>query len=302
MIDTKLLTLIKLSELKNFTRVSEELSMTQPAVSNHIKLLEDELKVKLVIRKKNNIILTEEGKIVVNYSKKILALYNKLDLEVKDYKKNITNIKIGITHTSESNIMMEVLAKCSNIIDKLNITVITDTIKNLYSKLDNFEIDLAIIEEKANTYKYKSLLLDTDYLVCILSKDNHLAKKSLITIHDLKKEKMILRLPNSATRNQFHSALIAMNENVEDFNVILEVDNIATIKDLVRKNLGVSILARSACLNEIKKNKLIALPIENLSMIRETNIIYNNSFTNFYILEEIYRIYQETKNGLNTSL
>lgn len=302
MIDTKLLTLIKLSELKNFTRVSEELSMTQPAVSHHIKLLEDEYQTKLVIRKKNDIILTEEGKIVVNYAKKILAIYNKLEVEIKDFEKKITNLKIGITHTSESNIMMEVLAKCSNIIDNLNITVITDTIKNLYSKLDNFEIDLAIVEEKTNAFKYKSVLLDTDYLVCILSKDNHLAKKSLITIQDLKKEKMILRLPNSATRNQFHSTLIAMNENEEDFNVILEVDNIATIKDLVRKNLGVSILARSACLNEIKKNKLVALPIENFSMIRETNIIYNDSFTNFYILQEIYRIYQETKSGSSKSL
>lgn len=302
MIDTKLLTLIKLSELKNFTRVSEELSMTQPAVSHHIKLLEDEYQTKLVIRKKNDIILTEEGKIVVNYAKKILAIYNKLEVEIKDFEKKITNLKIGITHTSESNIMMEVLAKCSNIIDNLNITVIIDTIKNLYSKLDNFEIDLAIVEEKTNAFKYKSVLLDTDYLVCILSKDNHLAKKSLITIQDLKKEKMILRLPNSATRNQFHSTLIAMNENEEDFNVILEVDNIATIKDLVRKNLGVSILARSACLNEIKKNKLVALPIENFSMIRETNIIYNDSFTNFYILQEIYRIYQETKSGSSKSL
>ena len=295
MIDNKLITLLKLAELKNFTKVAEEFSMTQPAVSHHIQQLEEEFQIRLVIRKKNDILLTEEGKIAVNYAKKILALYEKMEQEIKGYQRNITNLRIGITHTSESNIMMEVLAKCSNEIDNLNITVITDTIKNLYNKLDNFEIDLAIIEEKANPLKYKSLLLDTDYLVCILSKDNRLAKRSMITINDLKKEKMILRLPGSATRTQFHSTLIAMNENVEDFNVVLEVDNIATIKDLVRKNLGVSILARSACLDEIKKNKLIALPIENLSMIRETNIVYNDSFNAISILQEIYRIYQETK-------
>lgn len=295
MFDTKLVTLLKLSELKNFTKVAKELSMTQPAVSHHIQQLEDEFQLRLVIRKKNDIILTEEGKIAVNYAKKILSLYEKMEHEIKDYKRNITNLRIGITHTSESNIMMVVLAKCSNEIDNLNITVITDTIKNLYSKLDNFEIDLAIIEEKANPLKYKSLLLDTDYLVCILSKDNHLAKRSMITIDDLKKEKMILRLPGSATRRQFHYNLVAMNEKIDEFNVILEVDNIATIKDLVRKNLGVSILARSACLDEIKKNKLIALPIENLSMVRETNIIYNDSFNALPILQEIYRIYQDTK-------
>lgn len=295
MIDNKLVTLIKLSELKNYTKTAEELMMTQPAISHHIKLLEDEFHVKLVFRKQNEVLLTEEGKLVVNYAKKIMALYDKLTTEIKDSQNNTLNLRIGITHTSESNIMMEVLAKCSNENHNLNITVITDTIKNLYNKLDNFEIDLAIVEEKANPLKYKSLLLDTDYLVCILAKDHRLAKKSMITLAELKKEKMILRLPDSATRIQFHSTLIAMNERVEDFNVILEVDNIATIKDLVRKNLGVSILARSACLDEINKNKLVALPIENLSMIRETNIIYNNSFNNFLVLQEICRIYKETR-------
>lgn len=295
MIDIKLITLLKLAELKNFTRVAQELSMTQPAVSHHILQLEEEFATRLVIRKKNSIILTDEGKIAVNYAKKIQSLYDKTEQEIKFHQHNITNLRIGITHTSESNIMMEVLAKCSNEIDNLNITIITDTIKNLYNMLDNFEIDLAIIEEKADTSKYKSLLIDTDYLVCILSKENRLAKKSIVTINDLKKEKMILRLPSSATRKQFHSNLIAMNENVENFNIIMEVDNIDTIKNLVRKNLGISILARSACLYEIKKNKLIALPIENLSMIRETNIIYNDSFNAIPILQDIYRIYQETK-------
>ena len=52
----------------------------------------------------------------------------------------------------------------------------------------------------------------------------------------------------------------------------IEVDNIATIKDLIRKDLGVSILPKSACMDELRKGKIAALPIENLSMARETRI------------------------------
>ncbi|MDY2888092.1 MAG: LysR family transcriptional regulator [Candidatus Caccosoma sp.] len=293
MLDDKIKTLITLAEVKNFTHAAKELSMTQPAVSNHIKLLEEELQAKLFIRKKNELILTEEGKIALNYAKKFIALYEKLKIDIKDQKENISSLRVGITHTSESNIMMTVLAKCSNELANTTITVITDTIKNLYSKLDNFEIDIAIVEEKANPLKYNSLLLDTDYLVCVLSKENHLSEKSMITINDLKKEKMILRLPDSATRIMFDSTLNTINESIDNFNVILEVDNIATIKDLVRKNLGVSILARSACLDEIKKDKLCAVTIENLSMIRETNIVYNKLFNYTNILQTIYKTYTE---------
>lgn len=295
MTDNKLLTLITLAEKKNFTRTAETLSLTQPAVSHQIQQLEAELDTVLVIRNKNEIILTEEGKIAVEFAKKILGLYAKMTSSVSDKEHHLTNLKIGITHTSESNVMMIVLAKVSTLIENLNITVITDTIKNLYDKLENYEIDLAIVEGKANPEKYNSLLLDTDSLVCVLSKDNRLAKKGALSIEDLKKEKMILRLPDSATRMLFDSTLVSINESVNHFNIILEVDNIATIKSLVRKNLGISILARSACLDEINKGKLKALPIENLSMIRETNIVYKKSFDYSRILDVIYSTYQNTK-------
>ena len=77
-------------------------------------------------------------------------------------------------------------------------------------------------------------------------------------------------------------------------NSTLEVDNIATIKDLIRRNYGVSILARSACMDELKKGKMTVLPIENLSMIREMNILYHKSFRHPDILQDIVRIYNES--------
>ena len=105
---------------------------------------------------------------------------------------------------------------------------------------------------------------------------------------------MILRLPTSATRILFESTLKSINESIDNFDVSIEVDNIATIKDLIRKELGVSILPQSACMNELRKGKLVALPIENLSMMRETRIIYEKDFTHMDLLEEITRIYHET--------
>ena len=95
-----------------------------------------------------------------------------------------------------------------------------------------------------------------------------------MTLRDIKKERMILRLPTSATRNLFVSHLESHNMSIDEFHVVLEVDNIATIKDLIRRDFGVSILPKSVCLDELKKKKITVLPIENLSMIRETNMVY----------------------------
>lgn len=297
MLGTKLQTLLAVAEYKNFTRAAEELNMTQPAVSHHIKQLEQEVNAPLFIRNKSGLKLTPQGEIVVKYARRMNALNSKMYSELQNAERHLSLLRIGITHTSESNFTAAALAKYSNQKGKLKIILFTDTINNLYDMLENYEIDLAIVDGAYNDSRFSSMLLDTDYLTCVMSVDNPLAKKGVVTLAELKKQKMILRTPASATRTLFESALESNNETIQSFDVTLEVDNIATIKDLIRKDLGVSILPRSACLDELKKKKIAALPIENLSMVRETKIIYNKDFTHTEILNEIIKIY--TSNAMN---
>ncbi len=299
MLDIKLETLIEVCDKKNFTRAAEELKLTQPAVSQHIHALEQELQIKIFHRNKRDLKLTAEGEIVVKYAKRIQALYEKMKRELTDEGHQMTKIKVGITHTAESSVIVDVLAKYGNINDGVSIMIITDTINNLYDKLSNYELDLAIVEGRMNEPNINTLLLDTDYLVCVVSNNNPLSKKSMVTLNDIKKEQMILRLPNSGTRNLFVAHLESINRSIDEFNVVLEVDNIATIKDLIRKEMGVSILARSACADEVNKGKLTVLPIENLSMIREINILYHKDFAHPEVLQSIIRIYKEASKTHN---
>lgn len=292
MLDVKLETLLVVAECKNFTKAAEILSLTQPAVSNHINQLEKECNAKLFVRGKGDFKLTQEGKIALTYARRLKALNDKMLTEIADEQKHVSRLRIGITHTSENNKITEILAKYANEFSRITITIITDTINNLYEKLENYELDIAIVEGKRLSPRLNYFMLDTDCLVCVLSKDDPLAKKSMVTINDLKKENMILRLPTSATRQLFESALVSINESIEGFNVSLEVDNVATIKELVRKNLGVSVLPKSTCVSDVKKGKLVVLPIENLSMMRETNIAYNKDFAYVEILNGIVQLYQ----------
>lgn len=289
--DARYETVLALAEKRNFTKAAEMLSLTQPAVSHHIRQLEEELGTRLFVRGKNEVLPTVQGEIVIKYAHRFHAMQEKMRTEISNVERQLTNLRIGITHTSESNIMTEVLAKYSSENSGVGITLITDTIKNLYEKLENYEIDLAIVEGKPQGERYSSIMLDTDYLVCVIANENPLSRQNLVTLNELKRERMILRLPQSATRSLFESTLESINESISDFNIIMEVDNIATIKDLVRKDMGVSILARSACMDEVYKGKLTVLPIENLSMIRETNIVYHKDFDHMEVLREISGLY-----------
>lgn len=292
MLDVKLETLLVVSECKNFTKAAEILSLTQPAVSNHICQLEKECNAKLFVRGKGDFRLTPEGEIAVTYARRLKALHEKMLSKIADEQKHVSRFRIGITHTSENNTISEILAKYVNEYSHVSITIITDTINNLYNMLENYELDIAIVEGKRQSSKLNYFMMDTDYLVCVMSNDNPIAKHSLVTVNELKKQNMILRLPTSATRQLFEATLISMNESIDNFNVSLEVDTVSTIKELVKKDLGISILPRSACISEVKKGKLTILPIENLSMMREMNIAYNKDFAHLEVLKGIVELYQ----------
>lgn len=292
--DAKLLTLIELSKVNSFTKAAKELNLTQPAVSQHVKQLEEEFDAKLFIRSNNNLFLTKEGEIVLKYALRIQSLYNDMTRKLKDYKKCANNLTVGITHTSESNIAPEIMAKYSERNSGSHIRIISDSIKNLYEKLSLYQIDLAIIEGKITNKKFSSILLGTDSLVAVVSLDNPLANKKVVTINDLKKENLILRNLESGTSTLFVNELAKMDEDINNFHLSLEMDNVASIKMLVRKNLGISILPKSACSREIKENKLVGLPIENLDLIRETNLVFIDNNIDRNILEDIVSIYRES--------
>lgn len=294
MLSTKLQTVLAVAEHKNFTRAAETLSMTQPAVSHHIKQLEQEVGAPLFLRSKTGLLLTPQGEIVVSYARRMKALNERMLAELQTAGRQLSLLRIGITHTSESNLTAAALAKYSNQKGKLKIILFTDTINNLYDMLENYELDLAIVDGAYTDPRFSSMLLDTDYLTCVLSVDNPLARNAAVTLAELKRQKMILRTPASATRTLFESALESHGESIQSFDVTLEVDNIATIKDLIRKDLGVSILPRSACLDELRKGKIAVLPVENLSMVRETRIVYNRDFAHTDMLNEIIRTYGST--------
>ena len=294
MIDTKLYSLVAVYECGSFVGAAKRLSVTQPAVSQHIKALETELGVSIFERVGGKLIVTKPGERVIRCAQKMIGLSNVLKQELSDGRYMRDHLTIGVTHTAESNPIAEALAKYCAENEGISIKLVTESIKNLYRMLKTYELDMAVVEGRKPDPALQFILLDTDYLVLAVSPNHPLAKKNLVSLAELKRERLILRLPNSGTRNLFKAHLESNNMNVSDFNVILELDNVATIKDLIRRDFGVSILPKSVCLDEIKKGKIVVLPVENLSMMREMNLAYRSDFSESDILHDIVKAYNDT--------
>lgn len=170
MLDSKIITLLKLEKAGSYTKAAHELHLTQPAISRHIRLLEEELGIKIFQHGTKKLLPTREGKILLRYAHRLMAISQKAVQAIEDERRHARHLVIGITQTASENMIPQVIAQYCNENPDTHITLITDTINNLYKYLELFEVDIAVTEgAPPEGASYQSVLLDTDYLCLIVS-------------------------------------------------------------------------------------------------------------------------------------
>lgn len=161
--------------------------------------------------------------------------------------------------------------------------------------LQYYTIDLVISDDEAESADIKKINLDSDDLVYITSPKSETAHLKKITLEEIQKHKLIVRLPNSSTRILFDAILRTHNMTLNDFDITLELNSVSSIKNLVKNNVSGAILTKNACLNEIKKRELKVIPIEGISHVHCTDILYLKDFAHEEIAEQIKELYTQSK-------
>lgn len=144
---------------KNITKASEILNISQPAVTKHIKNLEEALGNPLFIRTKKGVVLNEYGEKIYLKVKQALTLLDESEKEISDYKNmNKGTIKIGISTTLAKKYLLKYIDKFHELYPNIIIEINTDTTKDLLVKLKNGVIDIIISKFP------KNIDLDLEYI------------------------------------------------------------------------------------------------------------------------------------------
>ena len=295
MVDHKLTTLLALVEAGSFTKAARDLNLTQPAVSHHIRQLEEELGIRIFYRQSRGLELTPAGKLLVKYANRATILYANLLQSLEDQQAGITHFVVGITPTVEETLVPRVMAVyCASHPDS-RITIFSDSIENLSLRLKNHELDLAVADGAMPGSGLASVLLDTDYLSLIVGPEHPFARRDCVTLEELRRENLILRTRQAGTRKLFENYLTSISDSIRNFRVILEVDNLNTIRELVSSGLGVSVISHSACREAVRSGALAEVPIRDFRLVREVNMVHHRDFSHPELLEELRRIYLESE-------
>lgn len=242
MIDTKLITLITLIDTKSTIQTAHQLHITQPAVSQHIKALEQEYACILFEKKGRNLVCTEKGKILYNFAHKIIALESKIQETL--HQEEIQTIHFGVTKSIAEGIMPYILPKMTIKYPSYNFNMMTENTKNLLDQLNHAQIQFALFEGNIKHTNYTCLPFMQANFIAICKKNGQYSK--IQTIDELLKAPLCIREQGSGSRQILEHLLHSFDIELKDFYKVHEIASIPTILSMVKQDLAIAFIYKEA--------------------------------------------------------
>ncbi|SMP55405.1 LysR substrate-binding domain-containing protein [Anoxynatronum buryatiense] len=254
----RVLTLIE--EGCRLSEIADHLSMTQPAVSFHMKKLEEETGLELYHRVHQRVLLTDAGKGLAVYAQKMSALSDQTIRYVQQFK-NLSRgqLTIGSSHVPAAYILPHLIGSFRNVHPDIYLQLKVKTSAVILSMLRENQVDLAfLMAQKIDDADLEGISILEDELMLILPPSHALVQKPVITVADLQKETLILHDTSSTTR-------ILFDEWMKEHHLLLqgslELGSAEALKEAVEAGLGISVLSSSAVKREVKARRLVTRPL-----------------------------------------
>lgn len=265
---------------KNFTKAAEILHLSQPSLSKQIKRLEKNLDILLINRDRSKISLTENGKVLLQYSERILALCEESCRALIDLKNGERgNLTIGASQTIGTYLMPRVLALFAQNYPQINLKVQVSSTRIITKSIQNREIDIAVIGGEISDDLKKNIRIEDflyDELSLIISKSHPFAKRKKIKKEDLYCFDFITLHSNSTIKKFIDNILVQNQIDIKQLKIILQLNSIEAIKTAVSLGLGAAFVSSSAIEKEMKLQTIHILKIENIKIARKLSIISNS--------------------------
>ena len=243
--------LVAVAKEKSFSRAAETLNRTQPAVSQAIRRLEQEIGERLFDRSSKDGTLTMAGELLLDYARQMLNLRESAHTAIREmrdeYRKLYPYIKVEVQRGVASRIPKEVAAR---------------------------EAELGVVSFKPPDGSIKSLSVATDELALFVAPSHPLATKSSVSIRELGVETFIAHNAPSPYRQM---VIEAFEKHQTKLNIAVELPSLEAIKRLVEQGVGAALLPRLSTESEIRNRQLVAVPVKELRLERKLHIIYRKN-------------------------
>ena len=285
--DHKLKVFCTVAETKSFSKASEIIRLTQPAVSLQIQALEEIYGTKLFNRSGCIITLTPAGEVLYKYAKEINTLYTAAEKELGAFTGQVKGVvTIGASSTIGNYVLPAVIAEFRKKYPKVAVHLVTANTKTIVDYLNAGGIDIALVEGEVKKQKLIVEKLIPDEMVLIMHPLHPWARKSIVSIFDVAKEPFIFREEGSGTRQMIEKYLIKHGISPQSIKVVFIMGSTESIKSAVEEGLGVSIVSKWAAKKEIRYGTLKTASLKEGRFMRDFSLLYRKAKDTSFTLDK----------------
>lgn len=262
-------TFVLIVEKESLTKAARSLHLTQPAVSKQLNSLEKYYGVPLLYRTSRYMELTDAGKLVYEYSKKILAAVRRSIADVQALNEDLRGeLCLGASTIPGEYLLPVALGRFQEFHPQVRVRMeIADSTEIGQLILDG-EVEAGVIGADLQHPNLQQEMLFQDELVVIASHQHHLADKKSITLEEYLAEPLIVREEGSGTRLVIEDKLREKGITSDLLKIRLELGSTESVINAVAAGLGISLVSHFAVENRIQTGELAMLQLEDLSLQR----------------------------------
>jgi DNA-binding transcriptional LysR family regulator len=263
------------AERLSFRQAAEALYLTQPAVTQQVKILEDELGLQLFDRSGSKVKLTIAGERLLSHAHSIAELAAAAERDLAQLK-GVTHgkLQIGASTTIAQYVLPRLLGDFATVYPAIELSVVGANTKHVVDGVVSGKFALGLLEGPAMRRELKSEPFLTDELAVITSPANHESGEGIVPAEMLNDSRLILREQGSGTRHIVEAALRKAGVRISRANVIMELDSTEAIKSAVEAGLGIGFVPRRAIHKELRLGTLTELNISGLKIERHFLIVH----------------------------
>jgi DNA-binding transcriptional LysR family regulator len=259
-------------EERTFTRAAERVSRTQPAVSQSIKKLEEEVGAPLFARDVHDVSLTEAGKLLAEYARRMVRARDEAMRQIgalRDLKFGTLNIA---AHESAAVYLLPapLHAYLSRFPD-IKVGIYRSRLSEIPRQVMDREVHVGFVKDAPAFHELKSVEVHADEMVLIASPQHPLARRSAVQVRDLGTENFVLHHLCSSTEQMIMKLFKAHNTPCR---IVAELWSFENIKSFVQAEVGMAIVPRITVAQEVRNGTLAIVPLRELAVPRRTLMIY----------------------------
>ena len=274
MSDFRLKVFLSVAKNLSFTKASQELFISQPAITKHIQELENFYQVRLFERQGSKILLTEAGRLLLKHSEKIMDDYKQLEYEMHLlHNEYIGELRLGASTTIAQYVLPPLLANFISQFPQINLSLLNGNSRGVETALQEHRIDLGLVEGIFRLPNLKYTLFLKDELVAVVHSNSRLIESDEITPQDLLNIPLVLRERGSGTLDVFERALLQHNLKLSSLNVLMYLGSTESIKLFLEHTDCMGIVSIRSVHKELVTGSLRVTEIKEMSMNREFNFV-----------------------------